>query len=294
MRHGLLAILVLSGSTCLAQCDGCDVDQRFADRLFTELQQPWCRPRAEPEGPIETDRHDFTQSSRTVGRGVAQVESGYSFFYKDDEEEIDTTHVTPELAFRYGVTDRVEVKLRFNYAWRFAHEDADDAEDMRISTKIAILEPAGWIPETALVLRGSVPTGGQAWTTDAFQPGFSLIYTWEPAERVTFSAQSGANDNGAGDVSLEEANLEGERRDQFVAWSQSAALGLPLSESNELYLEWFGIWSYGLEDEFVQNYVNVGIDHLVTDDFVLDFRIGKGLTNDSEDFFVGAGGGVRY
>ena len=29
---------------------------------------------------IETDRHDFTQSTTTAGRGVFQIESGYSFF----------------------------------------------------------------------------------------------------------------------------------------------------------------------------------------------------------------------
>ena len=34
------------------------------------------------EERIETERHDFTQSAITVGRKVAQIESGYSYFYK--------------------------------------------------------------------------------------------------------------------------------------------------------------------------------------------------------------------
>lgn len=256
-----------------------------------ESMPGWCRARF--EDPIETDRHDFTQSSRTLDRGVSQFEFGYTYFYKDAEEEIDSTHTLPELAFRYGLTDDVEFKLRWNYAWRFSEDDQfDSAEDMRLAFKIQLTENESWIPESALILRGSVPTGGNAWSVDSAQPGIALVYTWELAERVTLSAQSSANNNGLGDISLEEANL-GER-DHFVALSQSAALGMPLGPRNEVYLEWFGIWSHGLEEAFVQHFVNVGIDHYVTKDFVLDLRVGKGLTDDSEDFFVGVGGGVRY
>ncbi len=49
------------------------------------------------EKPIETDRHDFTQSARTVGRGVVQLESGYSYFYKDTDDEIEQAHTMPEM-----------------------------------------------------------------------------------------------------------------------------------------------------------------------------------------------------
>ncbi len=76
--------------------------------------------------------------------------------------------------------------------------------------------------------------------------------------------------------------------------SQSAALGVELSESNTMYAEWFGIFSHGLEDEFVVSVFNIGVDHYVTDNLVLDFRAGIGLTDDSDDFFAGVGGGYRF
>ena len=34
--------------------------------------------------PLVTDRPDFTEASSTVGRGVAQLEFGYTYTYNDD------------------------------------------------------------------------------------------------------------------------------------------------------------------------------------------------------------------
>ena len=39
---------------------------------------------------------------------------------------------------------------------------------------------------------------------------------------------------------------------------------------------------------------NIGIDHLLTNDLVVDFRISKAVTEVSEDLFAGFGGGIRF
>ena len=61
-----------------------------------------------------------------------------------------------------------------------------------------------------------------------------------------------------------------------------------------MYCEWYGIWTTGRADDLAEHYFNIGIDFLVTDDFVLDVRVGKGLSDDADDFFSGVGGGFRY
>jgi hypothetical protein len=71
-------------------------------------------------------------------------------------------------------------------------------------------------------------------------------------------------------------------------------IGFELSEANTLYAEWYGIFSDGLEDEFVISVFNIGIDHYVNNNFVLDWRAGVGLSHDSDDFFTGVGGGYRF
>jgi hypothetical protein len=104
------------------------------------------------------------------------------------------------------------------------------------------------------------------------------------------AGSTGFGTNGFADFGLVPELIE----DHFNVVSQSAVLGIEMSESNTMYAEWFGIFSDGLEDEFVISVLNIGIDHYVTDNFVVDVRAGLGLSDDSDDFFSGVGGGYRF
>ena len=257
--------------------------------------KPWRCHRDPFEERIETERHDFTQSAVTVGRGVVQWEGGYSYFYKDTEEEIESAHTFPEMLLRVGLSEDIEVRLRWNYAWQFIDEAHDriGSEDLRYSLKLQMTRQrcCGCLPTSALELRGSAPTGGEAFTTEQAEFGLDYIYQWELAEGVTFAGSTGFGTNGFGDFGL---IPEEPTEDHFIAMSQSAVLGLELGECDTIYLEWYGIFSDGLEHEFVVSVFNIGIDHYLTDDFVLDVRVGLGLTDDSDDFFAGVGGGYRF
>jgi len=124
------------------------------------------------EERIETERHDFTQSAVTVGRGVLQVEGGYSYFYKDTGEEIEGAHTTPEMMIRVGLSEDIELRLRTDYAWQFIDEDPNKsgAEDLRVTLKLQMTRQCefcdNWTPTSALEIRASAPTGGDAWSTN--------------------------------------------------------------------------------------------------------------------------------
>lgn len=259
----------------LSKCGGCQRDP-FEER-------------------IETERHDFTQSAVTVGSGVFQIESGYSYFYKDNKEEIENSHTGPEMLLRYGVSEDVEVRLRWNYVWQEIDVEPNEsgAEDLRFAIKLQMTrqDEEGFLPTSALEVRGTAPTGGDPYSSGRVGFGLDYIYQWELAEGVTFAGSTGFSTDGLGDFGL----LPDEpAEDAFTAITQSAVLGFELSESNTMYAEWYGIFSDGIEDEFVVSVFNVGIDHYMSDDFVLDVRAGVGLTDDSDDFFFGVGGGYRF
>lgn len=247
--------------------------------------------------PIETDRHDFTQSPRTVTRGTLQIESGYTYFYRDYDDEIEQSHTLPETVIRYGLTDDIEFRVRMNYVSQFrdGEEELDDregAEDIRWGFKFQISEPCGWQPESALRVISTIPSGGDDFSTDRVELGVDYVYAWDISERINLAGSTGFATNAAGEYSLG-GQLEGEQQN-FVAIAQSAALGFELTEQTELYLEWYTLWTNGLRDEQVLTFVNIGLDYLLTDDLVIDFRIGKGLSDEADDLFAGAGGGIRF
>lgn len=242
---------------------------------------------------IETDRHDFTQSTKTVGRGVTQLEAGYSYFYKDENNEVENSHTTPEMLLRLGLTDNIEFRLRWNYAWRYIEEgnNADGAQDLIWAFKLGITDQECWIPRSALEVRSSAPTGGSDWTTGHVEFGLDYIYRWELTEGFSLYGSTGFGTNGLGEFSLLPEEPASER---FMVWSQSIAVGINLTEQNTIYVEYYGLFSHALEEEFSQNYFNIGIDHYITENFVVDLRVGMGLSPDSDDFFSGIGGGYRF
>ncbi len=277
-------------------CRASDPCIKCLDDLFHPFQadptrDPW-------EERIETDRHDFTQSPKVVGRGVAQIEAGYTYFYRDQQEEIEQSHTTPELMLRLGVTDDIEFRIRWTYVWQSIApaggeelEFLEGGEDLQWSFKLALTDQDGFMPESALKLASTVPSGGSDWTTEHVEFGYIYIYDWTIADTWNVAGSTGMLTQGLDDFGM----LPDEPADdRFVVWIQSVALGFELSARNTMYVEWFGEFSYGLDDEFTLSIFNVGIDHYVTDDLILDFRVGKGLTDDSDDLFAGVGGGFRF
>lgn len=251
-------------------------------------RDPW-------EERIETERHDFTQSAVTVGRGVVQVESGYTYFYKDADGEIENAHTLPEVLLRVGISEDIEFRIRWDYAWQFIEDEPDQigAEDLRYSLKLQMTQQhcRSYLPTSSLELRGSAPTGGEAFTTEQAEFGLDYIYQWNLTETTTVAGSTGFGTNGFGDFGL---LAEEPADEEFQFLSQSAVIGFELSESNTMYAEWYGIYSDGLKDEFVISVFNIGVDHYVTDNLVLDWRAGVGLSGDSDDFFTGVGGGYRF
>ncbi|MDF1840149.1 MAG: transporter [Rubripirellula sp.] len=274
-------------------CDSCDglFRLKFWDDLVGNHRG---ESRRDPyEERLETERHDFTQSTKTVGRGVVQLESGYSFFYKDHEEEIEQSHTFPETLLRIGLSDNIEFRLRYSYAWTFIDEaeNQQGSQDLVWSFKLGMTEECGLRPESALELRFTAPTGGSDYSTRRVEHGLDYIYSWELAEKWELYGSTGYATGALGDFGF---TPERPAEDWFVVFSQSVALGVEMTERTALYAEFFGLFSDELEDDFSAVVFNIGLDYYINDDFLLDIRVGKGLTPDSDDFFAGMGGGIRF
>lgn len=233
---------------------------------------------------IVTDRPDFTEASSTVGRGVVQLETGYTYFYNDDEAGDVLTHSQfYDQLWRIGVSDYVELRLAWIYGWEETKgvDLFDGANDLYLGSKIFITEQNGFVPEMSTIVQGLVPTGARAVTTDRVEVGVNHLYSW------TFPGDWSIGGSTGVDTFREEV-------DSFMLYHQSVTCAVPLTDVLGMYIEYFGLYTYGRAVDVPANFVDGGFTYLVTPNVQLDIRAGLGLNERAEDFFTGSGISVRF
>lgn len=122
-------------------------------------------------------------------------------------------------------------------------------------------------------MRLSTPTGTDALSTGRWQPGVDFIYGWEIGERFSLTGSTGENANGLGDIAF--TTVHTDPHDQFIAWTQSMALGAKLTKKSTVYFEWYGIFTRGREDDNGLSFLNIGF--VVAG--IVDSESGRFITN---------------
>ncbi|MEX2175333.1 MAG: transporter [Pirellulaceae bacterium] len=241
-----------------------------------------------PDEPLASDRPDFTEASTTVGRGVVQLEMGYTYISDDDGPNHSHAHSYPELLARIGLlAEWLEFRIAYNHV--SGVEDIDSlplnetsgGEDLYLGFKLALTPQEGILPEMALMPQMTVPTGQDDFTAGIVLPGLNWLYGWEINDR--FSTAGSTQLNKAVD-DLDEVYWE---------FAQSWTVGISLTERCGAYTEWFALVPSGSDAARTQHYFNGGLVFPITNDLQFDVRAGLGLSDASDDFFAGAGMVVR-
>lgn len=235
--------------------------------------------------PLVTDRPDFTEASSTVGKGVAQLEFGYTFTTDDDAGTQTRSHSFPESLLRFGI---LEDWLELRVAWNYAPESvngltSDGAEDLYLGFKIGLTPQEGWLPEMAIIPQMTVPTGADAFSADKVLPGVNWIYGWEINDFLSTAGSSQINPTND-DVT---ANT-------YAEFAQSWTVAYSLGDRWGAYTEWFALVPLAADTDQTQFYANGGFTFLVTDDIQWDIRAGAGLNQAADDFFAGTGLSIRF
>jgi hypothetical protein len=235
---------------------------------------------------IETDRDSFTPSTKTVASGRWLFESSYSFI---DQREGFETHSFPEILVRYGLTDRLELRLGWNYEiggpnsilsgnTTEHHSLFEEGSRFLYGAKFALLEQAGVQPEASLIIQGSTPTFGESSITN-------------------FSATSVAGWQFQNDLTLDFATrfqTSHEDEDHFNVWSPSAVLKMPIGEYWKAHVEYFGVLTDERHESTQQHFFSPGIHRLIHQDLEVGVRVGWGLNHTSPEFFSNIGFGWQY
>jgi hypothetical protein len=283
----------VGGESCVAE-DWCDAgDSCTRGTLFQWSYGTSFSGGPDLDEPIVTDRPDFTEASVTVGRGVVQLETGYTYSYDDEGDESLKSHSIGEPLLRMGVfADWLELRIAWNYAKEettsggplgATRQDLSGAEDLYLGVKFALTPQEGILPEMALVPQMTVPTGGGDFTADEVLPGVNWLYGWDVTEVISFAGSTQAN----------RAIDEGTGR-SYTEFAQSFTVGYSLADRLGMYTEWFAFFPHSADTARVEHYFNGGFTYLFSDDVQFDIRGGKGLNEASDDWFAGTGLSIRF
>lgn len=242
----------------------------------------------EKDDPLQTDRPDFVEASTTVGKGVLQIESGYTYIRNDDADDNSITHSAGEFLFRYGVyQDWLELRLGvFPFSQSIGgpvpsatHSGCDD---LYLGAKIAVTPQEGFWPEMALVPQMTVPTGHHAVTANKVLPGINWLYGWDVTDFIAIGASTQFN-----------SAVDDESDRKYTEWAQAITINYNLAENVGAYTEWFAFFPTGAESAQVEHYIDGGITYRPNPDMQFDVRAGLGLTDASADYFIGTGFSIR-
>jgi hypothetical protein len=251
--------------------------------------------RPEGEDEIETDRDSFTPATTLAGRGRLILETAYSFV---DSRQFKDSHSFPEAIARYGLTDRLELRLGWNaeiggggnpvsgHAAGGGHgeitQDGGVEREYVISygVKVRITDQDRWLPRSIAILQGFTPTGGSPGTSTATRLVATYAAGWAFPNRWQFDAAM-------------RYGFASEEGDRFNEWAPSAVLRAPLGEKWATHVEYFGVSTTGRERNATQHYISPGVHYLLTPDLELGIRVGWGLNDQSARFFANGGIGWR-
>ena len=239
--------------------------------------------------PLVTDRPDFTESSVTVGYGVVQLETGYTFTYDSDGDDRTRSHSFPESLLRIGA---LAEWLEFRIDWNYVSEETEiggiedsvsGAEDLGLGIKLALTPQECLLPETAIIFQMTVPSGSSEFTADEVLPGFNYLYGWDINDEWATGGSTAVN-----------RAVDDESGDSYVELSQSWTVARSLGEHVGSYAEWFVIAPTSADTVDTEHYFNGGFTVLLNNDLQWDIRAGLGLSEEADDFFAGTGLSLRY
>ena len=158
----------------------------------------------------------------------------------------------------------------------------EGAEDLYIGSKFALTPQSGCLPETGLIIQGTVPTGSSAFTAGEVLPGVNFLYGWDVNDFFSVGGSTQAN-----------RALDDNGEDFYVEFAQSITTGYGWTDEFGSYAEWYMFAPAGAETAQNQQYFNAGLTYLITDNIQWDIRAGVGLNEAADDFFTGSGVSIR-
>lgn len=294
-----LCVLLLPGATAVAQDSGdAGSAQAAGDAAPVRLSLAEARlsftlqPQASDAPPapaldsqeltISTNRPSFNDTAGIVPIGHFQLETGYTFTFRDRDEVETQTHNGPELLGRIPLLeDRLELQLGTSgYVWSRSNggsgfESSEGFSDMTVGVRLKVADQDEWLPRIALQATTTTGLGSDGISNQDFEPTFKFIWSYDLGDGWGVYGNLGVGYLTTGS-------------ERFVQGQAGVCLSKTLNDEWSVYAEYyvFGPNSKGSDEA---HYIDVGAAYLLTPRIQLDGRVGCGLNEEANNVFTGFG-----
>lgn len=259
------------------------------------LFQVWNPAWGEEPPELVTDRPDQTESTSIVPPGYLQLEVGWTHTEDDEHGEDFEGDSLPETLIRYGLCEKLELRLGHSgHSWEEVEfdngapsEEVEGWGDAEIGFKYDLWDeiPECWIPDAALLMHLSLPTGAEGHSSERADPSVRFNFTHTLAEDLSISYNLGAEWE-----TLEDARGEEDTLSTFI-WTVS--VGKSLTDRLGAFVEIYGDAPLSAEGGATSS-LDGGFTYLLTDNLQIDILAGAGLSERADDWFIGSGVSYRF
>ena len=226
-------------------------------------------PLSSAADPIDTNRPGFSFTPGIVAVGQFQVETGITYTRIDSNSD---NVALPAADIRFGVAERIEAFVS-SLSWERFETDGTKTSgltDPDAGIKMKIGEKADAL-QLALLLKVSVPVGGNDLSSDRWDPTAGLIWT------------SGGGLPLAGTVTVSSF-------DAGLQLDNGLKLPFSLGKGRSAFVEWEANLP---EDGGSSHWMNFGFQWLSAERAQFDLNAGLGLNDRAGDYRIGAGFSIR-
>ncbi len=223
---------------------------------------------------IISDRPGIGDGVSTLMRSQIQLETGFEMLCTNNTgSSCHRQFAVPLALLRFGVSDRVELRLIQSYVFRdfsygSIYQSYKGFSNTSIGSKFKLTENADRGTQSAALIEVVIPTGSENVASDMFLVSLRYLHSWD------FSESGNLNSN-IGIYWAEE---------QAISLIYSFAVGYAVNDQWGIFIEPFGDF-YQFEDFNIS--LDGGVTYLVNQKMQVDVSAGTGLNNDF--YFIGLG-----
>lgn len=245
---------------------------------------------------ISTDRPSFSDGTGFVPIGHFQLETGYTFTYRDRDDVETKRHNAPEILARVGlIADRLELRLSTaGYSWSRTEDgsgvEASAAEgwnDSTLGLKLKVADQSGWLPRLAIVAQSTLGIGSDGVSNQIAEPTLKLAWSYDLGQSL---GDDWKGTTLGGNFNVAWPTTDGDR---FTQGQGSMYFAFPVAEGLSGFVEYYVIGPSS-KDGDEAHYVDFGGAYLLNNRIQLDARAGFGLNDEADNAFVGFGVSFLY